>query len=340
MDIEFHYWITGYLAQRAGFDQDAAHTIAYASQYVDENDISYEIEDRSGKRSKYINFMSQTMNILKPKGSLMRIYPIFHFIPGDPQAYTARRRDGKMHLLNTTPDNEHANAMLQAAFAANEDTRLYRIGIASHSYVDTWAHQNFVGWYDHYNQIELKPVPAIGHAPGGHHPDWVCHEWTDQRLVDDEISNRNRFLDAACALFKHYCTYQASQGSPDNTAIWPELEADLVTMCGQTYTGDDLRYQEARLKSYRKRLDWFPEFDEESWFNAAIDTQVRGLKDNPDGLLNGFTLLRDRYYWKEGVAREDTHWYRFQQAVKDHEKFGIVRLSPLFRKMGYDLAIV
>ena len=178
MDTEYHYWITGMLAYRAGFSEVDALTIAYASEYVDENDVNYTIVQRRDK-SKYRNYMSQTMKISKPKDSLMRIYPIFHFIPGDPAAVTARRRDGKMHLLNTTPNNENANAIIDAAFKAHEDTRLYRIGIASHSFVDTWAHQNFIGWYDDFNETDLKPLPAIGHAFAGHHPDWVNHLWVD-----------------------------------------------------------------------------------------------------------------------------------------------------------------
>lgn len=339
MDIEFHYWITGLVAFRAGFSRNEALTIAYASQYVDENDINYAILNRSDGKP-YYNFMSQTMNILKPKDTLMRIYPLFHFIPGDPMAITARRRDGALHLLNTTPDSENANAMLDTAFKAHEDTRLYRIGIASHSFVDTWAHQNFIGWYSHHNQIVLKPAPAIGHAPAGHPPDWISHVWTDERLVDGEVSNRDRFLDAAEALYKKYCAYQKSQGKEDLSGEWPDVEADLISLCGPTYTGDNLQHQETRIKNYKKRLSWFPEFDEEEWFDAAIDTEVRGLKDNPDGILHGFTIFKDRHYWKEGVRHEDSHWYRFQQAVKEHERFGIMQLSPIFKTMGYNLAKV
>lgn len=339
MDIEFHYWITGLVAFRAGFSRNEALTIAYASQYVDENDINYAILSRDGGKP-YYNFMSQTMNILKPKDNLMRIYPIFHFIPGDPMAASARRRDGNLHLLNTTPDNENANAMLDTAFKAHEDTRLYRIGIATHSYVDTWAHQNFIGWYSYHNQIEFKPAPAIGHATAGHLPDWVNHVWMDDRLVQGEVSNRDRFIDAAEALYKKYCAYQKTQGNPDLSDQWPDLEDDLIALCGPTYTGDDVLYQDERIKNYKKRLSWFPEFDEEEWFDAAIATEVRGLRDNPDGILHGFTIFKDRHYWKEGNPPESTHWYRFQQAVKEHERFGIKQLSPIFRTMGYDLAAV
>lgn len=341
MDIEFHYWITGLVAQRAGFTPAESQTIAYAAQYIDENDISYTILDREGKSAPYINFMSQTMNILKPKDTLMRIYPIFHFVPGDPDADTARRRDGKMHLLNTTPDSEYANDMLDAAFKADDATRLYRIGVASHTYVDTWAHQNFIGWYDAFNEIELlKPVPAIGHAPAEHHPDWVSYLWIDPRLVEGEISNRTRFIDAAHALFLKYCAYQVSQGQVDKRADWQTLLTELDTIMGRTYSGERQLYQEQRLKSYRNRLQDFPEFDEEAWFNAAIHTDVRGLKDNPNGLLNGFTLFKDKYYWREDVEKEKTDWYRFQEAVKEHERYCIKLLSERFVRMGYDLATV
>ena len=38
MDIEFHYYMTFLIAGKAGFGEEDAFTIAYASQYVDDND--------------------------------------------------------------------------------------------------------------------------------------------------------------------------------------------------------------------------------------------------------------------------------------------------------------
>jgi hypothetical protein len=105
MDTEFHYYMTGIIAKASGFSNDEAKTIATASEYVDENDVCLTIEDRSAGEA-YENYISQTMNILKPKRKLMRIYPVFHFVPGEPMDERALRCDGKMHLLNTTPDNE------------------------------------------------------------------------------------------------------------------------------------------------------------------------------------------------------------------------------------------
>ena len=39
MDFEFHYYITGLIAQRAGFSEDDAKIITYASQFVDDKSV-------------------------------------------------------------------------------------------------------------------------------------------------------------------------------------------------------------------------------------------------------------------------------------------------------------
>jgi hypothetical protein len=43
MDREFHSYMTYIIALRAGFETDDAYTIAYSSQYTDDNDTPYEI---------------------------------------------------------------------------------------------------------------------------------------------------------------------------------------------------------------------------------------------------------------------------------------------------------
>jgi len=345
MDTEFHYWLTGLIAKRAGFTDQESHTIAYASEYVDENDITYYINTdssrgKSKKQVSYSNYISQTMDILKPKSELMRVYPIFHFLPGDPMAETAYRRDGMMHLLNTTPNSQNANELLDAAFKSGNDARLYRIGIATHAYVDTWAHQNFVGWYDYFNRIGMDPKPNIGHADGERHPDWVSHNWEDERLVESYVSNRTRFIDAAEALFNKYCHYIKVEQGLDNSGGWQALEQELIDLMGPTYSGSNIRYRERRLDGYRKQIPWLGgDFDERSWFDAAIDTDVRGLRDSKNGIGVKFNFIRDEYYWRDEPNRTDSDWYKFQEAVKEHEKTALTMLSETFSKMGIVLAV-
>jgi hypothetical protein len=338
MDTEFHFYMTGIIAKAAGFSEVEARTIATASEYVDENDVCLVIQDRSSGQV-YENYISQTMNILKPKQKLMRIYPVFHFVPGDPMSESACRCDGKMHLLNTTPDNEIANKLIDLAFKSSEDTRLYRIGIATHAYTDTWAHQNFVGWYDFFNDIALDVKPDIGHANAEYHPDWPAHRWEDPRLVKDTVDNTDRFLAAAKEIYRKYKNYNKKKGRKAK-ASWKTLSGQLIQAMGASFSGSQNYYRKERLDRYRKLAPWLGDFDEADWFKAAVDIEVLGLKDSDSGLLSMFTMLRDKLYWKEAADKEKTDWYRLQEAVKEHQAIAMVDLDRLFAKMGVDLHAV
>src|ERR1700722_458405 len=148
MDIEFHYYMTYLIATRAGFVPAEAEIIAHSAQSVDDNHIQYAVlGDSSGI---YENYISQTMDILKPAKNLYRIYPIFHFIPGVFDAPSAKRSDGRIDRWVTTPDSPVARKMIESAIASENP---YRIGVSAHGYVDTWAHQNFLGRRDSFNDI-------------------------------------------------------------------------------------------------------------------------------------------------------------------------------------------
>ena len=330
MDKEFHYTITGIIAHRAGFKPEEAGIIAYSSQYVDDSDVILTIEDRS-RGEQYSNYISQTMDILKPKNQLMRIYPIFHFVPGDPSAETARRRDGKMHILNTTADSGLANDILSAAFKAPEDTRLYRIGIATHAYVDTWAHQNYVGWNDNFNGSDLNPMPNIGHAEFFHHPDWVGHRWEDNRIVENNIDNNLRVLSAANRLFQRYTEHLGS------TSKWEDIEKELAMAMGVSKSGNLQQGQEARLERFHAMAVWLPEYDEEAWLNKAIKREIQGLANSHGSLASKLTIFQDRYYWKDGQEAENSHWFRFQEAVKEHQEYALKPVSEICDRMDVDI---
>ena len=333
MDFEFHYYITGIIAQRAGFSEEDAKIIAYASQFVDDNDVILNVTDRKTGQA-YSNYISQTMDILKPKKTLMRIYPIFHFVPGYPMAESARRGDGKMHILNTTPDNDIANDMLSSAFKASTDIRPYRIGIATHAYVDTWAHQNFAGFNDSFNGSILNPIPNIGHAEARHHPDWVSHRWEDDRLVESEADNNLRFISAAKRLFENYVDFLGSD------TAWTDLEKDLLLTMGRSRRGGQPYRREERLERYSQMAKWLPLYDEDDWFDKAIEQEVHGLEDSQDGILAKFTIFKDQYWWKEDVRKEDTHWFKFQEAVKEHQSLALGPVNKRCQTMGIDIRLL
>jgi hypothetical protein len=323
MDIEFHYYMTFLIAAKAGFGQDDACTIAYSSQYVDDNDMIYEINKDKAQYNR--NYISQTMNILKPKSKLFRIYPLFHFIPGDPLSPRAFRRDGNLHWLNTTPDSENANLLIDEAIKSGD---LYRIGITTHSYVDTWAHQNFIGYYNEFNSMSgilEKLAPNIGHADAGHNPDWPALVWRDKRLMgkNERIDNSDRFLKAAGRLFEKFrrCTDgQCSQKILD--ADREDLVKGLNAAIGEVDQKND--NSKARIERYKafsqEKIGYeIPGYDEYEWFEEAVNENVRGLRDRSDAFLTRYDPFTDIYTWRKPRKYKESKWYNFQEAVKAHQ---------------------
>ena len=119
--------------------------------------------------------------------------------------------------------------------------------------------------------------------------------------------------------------------------IYKVLYSQLTKAMGESISGSHNYCREERMNRYRDLAPWLGDFDESEWFKDAIDIKVRGLKDAENGVLSMFTMLRDKLYWKEGVDKEKTHWYRFQEAVKEHQAKAMEDLDILFAKMGINL---
>ena len=341
MDIEFHYYQTYLIAVKAGFTPADAYTLAYASQYVDDNDIVFEISKDTAHY--YRNYISQTMNILKPIPKLLRIYPVFHFIPGDYDDFHANRKDGRMHRLNTTPNNSNAHAIFDDALATGN---LYRIGVATHAFVDTWAHQNFVGYFDDFNAMKgmlEKALPNIGHADAKHSPDWPGLIWEDVRLVSahQRVDNRERFLEAAEQLF-HRLSSLARPGADASliAAGAQELRDDLFEVMRDRDPNDKLK--EVRMKKCQELAATRPEYGQtdlpdysvDTWFDEVVNEKVHGLRDRNESNHFGIKVFADEYTWKDVSSYKNSEWYRFQEAVKTHQEVAIAILDEhVFKHM-------
>lgn len=343
MDIEFHYYMTYLVAKKAGFSGKESSTIAYSSQYIDDNDIIFNINKDTGEY--YENYISQTMNILKAKKKLMRIYPIFHFIPGEYDCIDAQRRDGKMHLLNCTPDSEHAKYITRESFKSGN---LHRIGIATHSFVDTWAHQNFIGYFDDFNSMKgllESASPNVGHADAGHHPDMPGLVWEDKRLLGDHrrVDNKERFLAAASRLLEELCKVVDSNMSQAEIAKrQTELDKDLSNIMGERDAGNKLVDERIARCIKLSKTDAYGksellEYDHNIWFEEAINESIRGLVDRKNSIVSEYTFFKDKYTWKDTNTYKDTDWYKFQEEVKAHQELAYGYLTEkVFSKMDLD----
>ena len=345
MNKEFHYYITYLIAARAGLSPGEAFKVAYSSQYVDDNDIVFKIRNPQGEA--YTNYISQTLNILKPKMELFRIYPIFHFIPGEPNAVAGRRRDGKLHYLNTTPDSHNARAILTQAL---DSGNLYQIGIAIHGFADTWAHQNFTGYYDAFNAMKgprNRAAPRIGHAGAGHRPDRVDHFWRDHRLLDGQVSidNTIRFMKAAERIFEElWKRWQPLQRQERFEIEKERLIDDLlhtIAAGGSKVKRIQLYQVMAQKEAYGKTP--LPKYDADYWMDEAVREDVRGFRVRSQvaafrmiksKVTSIMTPLQDLYTWKDEHHYQLTDWYRFQEAVKEHQKMaGEILYASTFNKM-------
>ncbi len=249
MDIEFHYYINYLVALNAGFLPDVAEKIAYSAQYVDDNTDHYSITSNSSS-TVYHNIVTQSFNTSMEVDETVKMYPIFHFIPGDNVIKSSvLRRDGECRYTATIPNSKLAKKMLREALYSNNP---HWIGIASHAFVDTWAHQNFTGLKDCYNCVYAYRtnenllsashstysdtstndensrkqycyryntssiltainIPCIGHMDVLHLPDTVNGVWYDYRLKEMQINNNERILSAAEYLFIMYVKYAKQQ---------------------------------------------------------------------------------------------------------------------------------
>ncbi|MBU0559183.1 MAG: hypothetical protein KKG93_06320 [Bacteroidetes bacterium] len=325
MDFEFHYYVTYLAATRAGYSSEDAYKIAYSSQFVDDNNMSFDIHTETPHQ--YTNYLSQTIDVLKPKRKLFRIYLLFHFIPGDPFTESARRKDGKMHWLNTTPDSTNANKILDSALASGN---LYRIGIAIHAYLDTWAHQNFVGYYDEFNSMRgsvQSIAPEIGHADAGMYPDFPCLVWDDNRLLNDNsiIDNADRFQKAALRTFeKLYFHLHSEITSETFKEHYSGFKKDLMAILFEQDRTN--RKSKKRIKQYialstqseygGKKL---VPYNVSEWFDKAIHEDIRGLKDRSGSFISHIDPFHDKYTWHDLNNYKNTDWYKFQESVKEHQ---------------------
>jgi hypothetical protein len=171
MDKSFHYHCIRVLAEKAGFPEEHAQTIAYASQYTDDatehgkmrirnipGDFDYARWDagkdmfdpictaHSGK-DWLKRLWKWTKFYLKPDVQRRILMP-FHFLP--PEALSGEDA-GAFHFV-TRKDSALANLVLDHALEAvarsNKATLtegLVRLGIGLHTYADTWSHDGFSG---------------------------------------------------------------------------------------------------------------------------------------------------------------------------------------------------
>ena len=298
MEKDFHFYVTYALANKAGFSDPDSSVIAYASQYVDDNNES-QYPRKHGppqfpfgikvKDGLFRPIMTQSMSVKSLVYEIQKfVYVPFHFIPGDDN----QPIDGEHNKYSTTPDSANGCNVLRKALSTENP---YRIGIALHTYSDTWSHQNFTGYEEDWNSVFSwhNPfralVPNIGHADVGHLADEISAEWNDYRFDKPYRKRKNREIAfGACKRI-----FQELRKATKGEKYWTHVEKDFRKIIN----AEDYDARIRRVREYLNRPDLY--YQKDLWIDEAIaDREGETLEATPDF--------------------ENTHWYRFQLAAKAH----------------------
>lgn len=295
MEKDFHYFITYAMAQLTEMEQP--EIIAYTCQFVDDNnegqfsvdgkEVPFPEKIKVKEGGNYYPVMTQSLSPKSLDPYVQRyVYIPFHFLPGDKNVINKK---GESNPLCTTPNSQNAQNILTSALATKN---AYLIGIAAHTYADTWSHQNFTGmqedwnavypWYNVFKSI----VPNIGHAEAGHSPDVISECWTDHRFGKTMISNKQRTFEAV------ENTYQAFQKSSQKGTPWSDIQGEFRKIIDS----DDYDSRIALISNLLGNN--IPKYSKDKWINEALNRGVEGVEMKPNF--------------------KNTHWYSFHQAAKIH----------------------
>jgi RHS repeat-associated protein len=238
---DFHFYAVYYLARAAGFAPADARLLAWSSQYVDD----------------YEHTQPLTANFSTLGG--------FHFLsPTQVAKNITRRSAGHGEVVSVVeqvasqepvePENRIALANLNRAIAVqgSRSRKLIALGIALHSWADTFSHAGFTGTPDPRNQrpgwhgrkpLIRRPIgelTRIGHGAAGNWPDWPY--WDEESV--------QKAMKAAESIYRQLASFAGAFGfSRDEVRPWDQRLTNRLEGLFK-YEGDE----EARAANWERAI--------------------------------------------------------------------------------------
>ena len=346
MNKSFHYYCIRVLAEKAGFAEEEAQTIAYASQYTDDSTEHGKIKIanipagfdyprwNAGKntfdpvctahsaKSWLAKLWKWAKFYLKADVQRKILMP-FHFLP--PDAFSENNA-GQFNFVtqeNSLLANLLMDRALQSVSQSTETTHtfsLIRLGIALHSYADTWSHAGFSGRHNSVEndikKIKIKykgryksvdplktavsyAAPDVGHAEAGAFPDTTDLHWSAKyahKKSGLEKANPQKFCDAAEVIYE-----KLSAVSPKKSMDW-DLLSPKINQCLEKNGSWENTFQDIKF-----------EYSRFTWRAASLSGDSIDWDDFDDE--NDFHKLSFQYTGK------DERWLLFHKAAFEQRKF-------------------
>ena len=356
VQIDFHHAVTYVALRLGGVDHDSASTVAHASQYVDDATTDGPLTFTTGERYVRVTSAHKTFDFRENSdyADNRLVWVPFHFLPGNETPPPGcEGEDAFLARMMCKPDSAVARSMVNDCILRKDlPFALHRLGIALHTYVDTWAHQQFVGVLCDLNKLshlEVEPDPAYattrayldltgglarfkafvaGHLPVGHAaaltcPDMPFLKWSFTREKTGEKVRRDNpsdFLAAARGAFNVARRYVAD----DTTLADDELPAAdcqiMDQMLRQTVSIDGEDRHPVWLDAIRRGAFSFGPAEVTYVDQGAGSWKMTALNADPDdeqGIEFEFT---------PNFLRSD--WKHFHDAVQYHRLFILHDLLP------------
>ncbi len=285
MNINFHYFVIKTLCRAAGFSEPQAQTIAYYSQQVDDfildapivtdtEPTEYLLDHRyAGKLTDKLWMVMPHptgIDMLKSLGKKYRHTTLaaFHFIPKEAITQLDIQEEARSKYRCIAGNEREAGLIRQIVEEAAENVRklddntketsLMQLGMALHTYADTYAHCGFSGLEGWENRAVIEKalnettkkeeiqwaeremfqqLPPIGHGTAGTAPD-LCVCSIDLRMrrnrEDTAMSlhiardNRKWFMLCARNILDILCDCQGISHWTD--ASWKPLEERMLSV--------------------------------------------------------------------------------------------------------------
>ncbi len=371
MQIDFHHGVTYVCARLAGFSADDAKIVAHSAQYVDDATAEGEIWFDNGMiypRTASAHKMLDYRNMRDLANH--RVWLPFHFLPGNngepapssnvPPAYDKNSFITRcICVKNSYPAQDLMRAVIERQ---DRPYALHRLGVATHVFVDTWAHQGFVGYQHQINlasnveaendshhkkdfseklkdffgmrwkQLKSSFVGAalpLGHGTVLSYPDRPYLRWSYTNGLGHRVARDNpkEFLEAARETYQYFCRYRD----------WPEAGSKVFQMeypLPQAFDriGDGLKEirDEDETVRHRKWLDrigdgTFGFRDRVAYIEKGEDSwKQKALSTDEDMIDNRNAPL------PYPASFLDSDWKLFHDALQAHRFFVLHELLPRY----------
>jgi len=323
MQKDFHYYVIYAMAIRAGYKKEQCDIIAYSSQYVDDNSKrTYFVEDNAGRfyvsfpekiengSKKFFPMATQTSDVSLEAFHVdvqRHVYAPFHFLPAGAEDSKDIVIDGAKNPYCTVAGCRYSTDLLADAVKKRD---YHGIGIALHTYADTWAHDRFSAFEEDWNRNRgtisfNKLPPQIGHAQFIYSPDVISNDWVDNRFGKKTVvKNKEKALRCIEGIF--------TQLKPKKIS-WSDVKDEFSAII-------DLPDADARIRKIKNDYQ-IADYHEDEWIQRALIFE-RNESEKPVSDPTGTGGGDSGTQYPKFVAvkfRDDfesTDWYKFQNAAR------------------------